>query len=156
MSQDINDAIHLYRDALACHSPGSHPGRGLALNNLATALYVQGMTQEDYKTLAECIQLYRDGLLAIPLSEPTRVRSLTNLADAVQKRVKGIEDTETLDEVIELQREATVLCLPTDFGTCLDSLRNSVLQKHTSDIRLSVISETAGVYGDFIYKRPVV
>ncbi|KAJ6511652.1 hypothetical protein DFH09DRAFT_1333790 [Mycena vulgaris] len=134
--QDIDDAIQLYREALACYHP-SGAGRGIAVNNLAAALYEKGLLQ-GFQNFDECIRLYREGLLGISLSHPTRARALTNLAKAIQTQFEKIDNLNTddmkiVDEIIQLQAEATALCLPQDLETCLDTLGNSVCKKHKND-----------------------
>ncbi|KAJ7484542.1 hypothetical protein FB451DRAFT_1232827 [Mycena latifolia] len=151
-SQDIEDAIQLYRQALDYHLP-SHPGRGIALNNLASALYEHSMMHGDFHDFDECIQLYRDGLLALPPSDPTRARSLTNLAGAIQKRFNGIDNTGVIKEVIQLQQEAAALCLPLDLGTCLDNLGNSVYQAQKSNQSLPLIREAISWFNHLLGLR---
>ncbi|KAJ7135947.1 hypothetical protein C8R44DRAFT_729475 [Mycena epipterygia] len=96
---DIKEAIQLYREALACY-PKPGIGRGIALHNLANALYEQCMP--DSKNLDECIQIYREGLGHISLSDPTLACSLTNLASAIQRRGVEMDATEATGKAILL------------------------------------------------------
>ncbi|KAJ7627788.1 hypothetical protein DFH06DRAFT_942128, partial [Mycena polygramma] len=122
---DIDEAIRLYRDALARHVE-SDSTRGLTLLDLANALYEQCMLEEDPKKLDQCIEMYRAGLPLISPTDPTRSRSLFNLAGAIRKQSAENLDRSYVDKATRLYKEALATCPQPDFGICLENLGSSV------------------------------
>ncbi|KAJ7930920.1 CHAT domain-containing protein, partial [Mycena leptocephala] len=126
-SEDVKEAIELYRELLSLHAP-SHPNRGSSLNNLANAVQTRFEQQGDSSDLNEAITLHREALALHASPHPGRSVSLNNLASAVQTRFEKQGDSRDLDEAITLHREALALRAPLhpDRGSSLNNLANAV------------------------------
>lgn len=115
----LNEAISLYREALALH-PAPSPDRHGLLNNLAYALHCLYCDNGDIRTLNESISMSREGLMLCPALGPLRCAVLGILADALLSRFEESQEVEVLDEAISLRRELLVLRpLETDAGYIL-------------------------------------
>ncbi|KAJ7167522.1 hypothetical protein C8R46DRAFT_1093281 [Mycena filopes] len=123
---DINEAIQLYRDTLACHAP-PRSSRGLALINVANALFERFMAEGDIHSVDESIKLYREGLSIVSPSDTTRPRVLSNLARALQKDFHG----------------AMALCLPSDLGICIAELGFPALRESITQFNRMLVHRNA-------------
>ncbi|KAJ7720007.1 hypothetical protein DFH07DRAFT_784527 [Mycena maculata] len=123
-AQDIDEAIQLYREALALH-PFLHPNHAKSLNDLASTVCILFEQQGNAQDLDEAIQLYREVLTLYPSPHPHCGISLNNLATAVGSRFEQQGDAKDIEEAIQLHREAVAL-RPTPHPDRRISLNNLV------------------------------
>ena len=98
---DLDEAIDLYRAALALHPPG-HSDRSMSLNNLAVSLSDRFKQQGVLSDLDEAIDLYRAALALHPPGHSDQSTSLNNLASSLQDRFQQQGVLSDLDETFTL------------------------------------------------------
>jgi hypothetical protein len=113
MSQIVNeepweDEIRRYREQLAV-CPTTHPRRGNACDELATALDRHWARTPSTVLLEEAITMHREALALRPDGHPDHAASCSSLGTALRKRYEVAGDTPSLDESIRMHREAIVL-----------------------------------------------
>ncbi|OAX38220.1 hypothetical protein K503DRAFT_850105 [Rhizopogon vinicolor AM-OR11-026] len=104
----MTDDVEQHRAALQ-ECPLGHPGRYIALNNLANSLHGRFEQQGILSYLNESIEHRRDALALHPPGHSLRLLSLHNLAISLEYRFDGLGVLSDLDELIELHRDALTL-----------------------------------------------
>ncbi|KAG0701481.1 hypothetical protein DFH29DRAFT_1069644 [Suillus ampliporus] len=98
---DLDEAIELYRAALALRPPG-HSDRSTCLDNLAISLRARFEQQGALSDLDEAIELHRAALTPYPPGHSLRSSSLDNLAIALQVRFERQSVSSDLGEAFRL------------------------------------------------------
>ncbi|KAJ7813576.1 CHAT domain-containing protein [Mycena leptocephala] len=126
-SEDIEEALELYRELLGLHAP-SHPNRGRILNNLGCLVHIKAEQQGNSRDLDEAITHHKEALALCAPPHPDHDASLNNLANAVWARFEQQGDSRDLNEAIMLHREALALRAPPhpDRGSSLNNLAGAV------------------------------
>jgi len=105
---DINEATHLLREALAaCDGDGE---RSFYLSVLSYTLKLRFHRLHHTADINECISLSREALSLHPPGHPARPRSLNNLAKALKARYDQYENAADLKESNDLDKAAHDEC----------------------------------------------
>jgi tetratricopeptide (TPR) repeat protein len=104
----LESDIRRGREQLAA-CPITHPQRGNACHDLATALDRNWTRTPSAVLLEEAITLHREALALRPDGHPDHATSCNSLGAALRKRYGVTGGTASLDESIELHREAIAL-----------------------------------------------
>ncbi|ETW76798.1 hypothetical protein HETIRDRAFT_174846 [Heterobasidion irregulare TC 32-1] len=110
-THDLDEAIHLDREALALHPPG-HADRSDSLNKLAIHLWSRFEGTRQMQDLEEAIEIDREALSLRPFGHSGRSNSLFNLAIDLRSRFKQTGQLQDLEAAIELDRESLSLRPP--------------------------------------------
>ncbi|TFK22228.1 hypothetical protein FA15DRAFT_681771 [Coprinopsis marcescibilis] len=126
--EDSNQGVALYRKSLDL-TPGLHPERSAALNNLASSLSTRFGHRRNFEDLKECISLYSESLTLRPAPHPNRRSSLNNLANALFVRFEQKGTFEDLDQCISFYRESLNLTSENhaDRSMSLGNLSNALI-----------------------------
>ncbi|KAG2151579.1 uncharacterized protein EDB93DRAFT_1327639 [Suillus bovinus] len=107
--EDLDEAIALYREALALR-PVGHTDRSASLNNLARQLSSRFQQRGNDEDLDRAIVLDREALALCPAGQTDRSTSLNTLATQLSTRFHHRGSDEDLEQSITLFREALALC----------------------------------------------
>ncbi|KAI6108200.1 hypothetical protein F5141DRAFT_102763 [Pisolithus sp. B1] len=107
------DDVSRKREKLERCPPG-HDGRGVALYNLAWALYDRYLEEDEINDLNEAITLHREALELRPVENEHyhRSSSLSELGLCLSCRYDKLEVVDDLEEAISLRRAALELRPP--------------------------------------------
>ncbi|KAG1781163.1 TPR-like protein [Suillus placidus] len=108
-SQDLDNAIAFYREALALQPVGC-PDRSTSLNNLGSGLSTRFKRRGNVQDLDEAITLHTEALSLRSVGHSDRCSSLNNLANDLSARFEHRGNDQDLDEAIVLFREALSFC----------------------------------------------
>jgi hypothetical protein len=140
---------------LDLRAPG-HPGRALALSNLANLLSLRVKECGDFEPLNEAIDLHRQALDLRPPGHPHRSTSLSQLAYALKTRFKQLGDLDALAETVELHRQ--ILLLPTPVHTnrskCLLNLAIALQAKFEQLGGLDLLTEAVDLHRQVLNLHP--
>ncbi|KAG2005656.1 mucin-like protein 1 [Coprinopsis cinerea AmutBmut pab1-1] len=101
---DLEEAIRLYREALATWPPG-HPYRLYSLHNLGSSLLSLFRFSGSENDIDEAVDLLEEVLALRPMPHPLRPGTLRRLADALEARFNFKGVVEDRDEAVRLRAE---------------------------------------------------
>ncbi|KAJ6572878.1 CHAT domain-containing protein [Mycena vulgaris] len=108
--RDLNEAIKLYREAVAFHTLPDPDDA--TLNNLAAALLARFRQLGDSEDLDNAIKLHQEVVALHETAHPNHYAHLYNLALALETKFERYGDPDDLNTVIQLHREAVALLRP--------------------------------------------